>query len=72
MKNTFGNNISVTLFGESHGEAIGAVVDGLAPGIFVDTHAIDSYLARRRPSGAISTARKVLLAERQRAHLFAS
>ena len=36
MKNTFGNAISVTLFGESHGPEIGAVVDGLAPGMKVD------------------------------------
>ena len=33
MKNTFGNAITVTLFGESHGPAIGAVLDGL-PGDF--------------------------------------
>ena len=33
MKNTFGNSVAVTLFGESHGECIGAVIDGLAPGI---------------------------------------
>ena len=32
MKNTFGNTISLTLFGESHGPAIGAVLDGLPPG----------------------------------------
>ena len=36
MKNTFGNNLSVTLFGESHGEAIGCVIDGIAPGIKID------------------------------------
>ena len=36
MKNTFGHSVSLTLFGESHGEAIGAVLDGLAPGIPVD------------------------------------
>ena len=32
MKNTFGESVAVTLFGESHGEAIGAVIDGLAAG----------------------------------------
>lgn len=57
MKNTIGNNLSVTLFGESHGEAIGAVIDGLAPGICVDLDFISDMLSRRRPSGAISTAR---------------
>ena len=57
MKNTFGNNISLTLFGESHGEAIGAVLDGIAPGIRVDEDEIARYLTLRRPSGAISTAR---------------
>ena len=36
MKNTFGNSVAVTLFGESHGEYIGAVIDGLAPGIEID------------------------------------
>ncbi|MBR5798050.1 MAG: chorismate synthase, partial [Clostridia bacterium] len=33
MRNTFGNALSVTIFGESHGAAIGAVIDGLAPGL---------------------------------------
>ena len=36
MKNTFGNSVAVTLFGESHGEYIGAVIDGLAPGIKIN------------------------------------
>ena len=57
MKNTFGNNISLTLFGESHGSEIGAVLDGLAPGIKVDEDFIRHQLSLRRPSGAISTAR---------------
>ncbi len=57
MKNTFGNSLSVTLFGESHGEAIGAVIDGLAPGIEIDENFIASQLDLRRPSGKISTAR---------------
>ena len=41
MKNSFGNNISVTIFGESHGEYVGCVVDGLAPGIKIDYGYID-------------------------------
>ncbi len=57
MKNTFGNSISVTLFGESHGAAIGATVDGLAPGIKIDDEYIKARLAERRPAGKISTAR---------------
>ncbi|MBQ7362878.1 MAG: chorismate synthase [Clostridia bacterium] len=58
MKNTFGSNITVTLFGESHGEMIGAVIDGLTPGIVIDDDYIREKLALRRPSGTISTARR--------------
>ena len=58
MKNTFGNQITITLFGESHGAAIGAVLDGLAPGIEVSEESIASYLVKRRPSSEIDTARK--------------
>ena len=58
MKNTFGNNVSVTLFGESHGAAIGAVVDGLPAGISVDEAFIAHQLDLRRPVGKISTPRK--------------
>ena len=57
MKNTFGNYVSVTLFGESHGAEIGVVMDGLAPGIPVDENYIAQRLERRRPCGAISTSR---------------
>ena len=58
MKNTFGNNISVTLFGESHGEMIGAVLDGMGAGISVDKDYIAKKLELRRPVGAISTKRQ--------------
>ncbi len=58
MKNTFGNSVAVTLFGESHGEYIGAVVDGLAPGIKIDNDYIANMLTLRRPDGKISTPRK--------------
>lgn len=57
MKNSFGCSITVTLFGESHGAMIGAVVDGLAPGIKIKTEYIDKKLGQRRPSGGISTSR---------------
>ena len=58
MKNTFGSSVSVTLFGESHGAEIGAVIDGLAPGIPVDESFISGQLTLRRPAGKISTARQ--------------
>lgn len=58
MKNTFGNNITVTLFGESHGEAIGAVIDGIAPGIDIDREYILDILQRRRPNLATDTKRR--------------
>lgn len=57
MKNSFGVSITVTLFGESHGDMIGAVVDGLAPGVRIDEEFIKFKLARRRPRGRIATAR---------------
>ena len=57
MKNSFGNSLTITLFGESHGEYIGAVLDGIAPGIKINDEYIASKLALRRPSGMISTAR---------------
>ncbi len=58
MKNTFGNQITLTLFGESHGSGLGVVLDGLAPGIPVDEAFIKAQLAKRRPVGKISTARR--------------
>lgn len=58
MKNTFGNSVAVTLFGESHGEYIGAVIDGLAPGIIIDREYIAHMLTLRRPEGKISTPRR--------------
>ena len=58
MKNTFGTSVAVTIFGESHGEYIGAVIDGLAPGIDVNEEYINHMLFLRRPDGKISTPRK--------------
>ena len=58
MKNTLGNSVAVTIFGESHGSHIGAVVDGFAPGIPVDEEFIRFQLGKRRPSGEHSTKRQ--------------
>ena len=58
MKNTFGNSVAVTLFGESHGEYIGATLDGLAPGIEINGEYIKNMLSLRRSSAAISTPRR--------------
>lgn len=58
MKNTFGSALTVTIFGESHGPAIGAVLDGLSPGIPVDRAQIEEKLALRRPQDETATARR--------------
>lgn len=58
MKNSFGNNITLTLFGESHGPAIGSVIDGLAPGLKVDEKIIADLLSKRRPSSLLDTPRQ--------------
>ena len=47
--NTTGKNISVTIFGESHGPYIGLVVDGLPPGLKIDQELIKYNLIKRRP-----------------------
>ena len=58
MKNTFGQSVLTTVFGESHGQAIGVVIDGLAPGITVDNEFIEKQLSRRRPQKKTDTPRQ--------------
>ena len=50
--NTFGNNFRLTDFGESHGPAIGGVIDGMPSGFSIDFLAVDEELALRRPGQA--------------------
>ena len=58
MQNTFGNIFRLTTFGESHGPAVGGVVDGLPAGIDIDLDFIQAELNRRRPGQShITTAR---------------
>ncbi|MGA2122129.1 MAG: chorismate synthase [Methanoregula sp.] len=47
--NTFGTNFRITTFGESHGAAVGVVVDGCPPGMALDENDIQPLLDRRRP-----------------------
>ncbi len=58
MKNTFGSSLTVTLFGESHGQAIGCVIDGMTPGVEVDEAFIAQQMDKRRGINSISTARR--------------
>lgn len=58
MKNTIGQSLSVTLFGESHGPAVGVVIDGIAPGIPVQPEQIELQLSRRRPASSLDTPRR--------------
>ncbi|EZH75516.1 chorismate synthase [Aquimarina atlantica] len=57
--NTFGNLFKVTTFGESHGVAIGGVIDGCPAGVTLNLDAIQQELDRRKPGqSAIVTQRK--------------
>jgi chorismate synthase len=59
MRNTFGHIFTLTTFGESHGAAIGGVVDGMPAGIDIDLAFIQSELNRRRPGqSSITTGRQ--------------
>ena len=58
MRNTFGNIFTLTTFGESHGEGVGGVIDGMPAGIAVDLDFIQSELDRRKPGQSkITTSR---------------
>ena len=57
--NTFGNFFKLTTFGESHGEAIGGIIDGCPAGVSIDLDAIENQMMRRRPGqSTIVTQRK--------------
>ena len=59
MSNSFGKIFTITTFGESHGEAIGGVIDGCPAGIELDFEAIQHELDRRKPGQSkIVTQRK--------------
>ena len=58
MKNTFGSDLSLTIFGESHGRAVGAVLDGMAAGVPVEEAFLAACMDKRRARGdGLSTPR---------------
>lgn len=59
MSSSFGQLFTITTFGESHGPAVGVVVDGMPPGIAVDPAVVQRELDRRRPGqSALTTQRR--------------
>ncbi|OOY07709.1 chorismate synthase [Thioclava sp. F36-7] len=56
--NTFGHQFRVTTWGESHGPALGATVDGCPPGIEIDEAFIQQFLDRRRPGQSKETTQR--------------
>lgn len=59
MSSIIGNKLKVSIFGESHGDAIGVVIDGLPSGLEIDLSYIEKQMERRAPGkNSFSTARK--------------
>ncbi|WP_280563427.1 chorismate synthase [Chromohalobacter sp. 48-RD10] len=56
--NTFGKLFTVTTFGESHGEALGAIIDGCPPGVELDASDLQHDLDRRRPGTSRHTTQR--------------
>ncbi len=58
MSNTYGNRFRFTIFGQSHGPAIGVTMEGLPAGIRIDLEKLQSFLDRRAPGQRGTTARR--------------
>ena len=55
---TFGKNVKVTIFGQSHSEAIGVTIDGLPAGFSVDLDELSAFLQRRAPGQGSHTTKR--------------
>ena len=49
MSSFWNHNVTVSIFGESHGPAIGVVIDNLPAGEYIDLEALRDFMARRAP-----------------------
>ena len=49
MSYSTGDNIKVTVFGQSHSDAIGVILDGVPPGISIDFNKLNAFMERRAP-----------------------
>jgi len=59
MSSAYGNNIKISIFGQSHSEAIGVVIDGLPPGVNINIDEVLAFMSRRAPGkNNLSTQRK--------------
>ena len=58
MSSEFGRTFKVSVFGESHGQAIGVVMDGLPAGLRLDMDQLQSFMDRRRPGSSSLTTRR--------------
>ncbi|HYE67816.1 MAG TPA: chorismate synthase, partial [Anaerovoracaceae bacterium] len=59
MGSTWGNQLKISVFGESHGKGVGVVIDGFPAGFVCDQEFIEQELARRAPGqSSLTTSRK--------------
>ena len=59
MSNSYGESFKITIFGQSHADAIGVVIEGIPAGVTLDTALIAQTMTRRAPGNApYATARK--------------
>ena len=56
--NSFGTLFKLTTFGESHGSAIGGIIDGCPAGLQLDLEKIRGAMARRKPGQSILTTQR--------------
>ncbi len=58
MSSVYGNRLKLSIFGQSHGPAVGMSLDGIPAGLPVDLQKLQAFLDRRKPGGSLASARK--------------